>query len=390
MDDKELEASISRRLHDRFDGASAPSGLAAAINEGFAAKQTAKLRFTLRPRSQQLGWATVAAVLVLGSILVLRNGAGPAGPRATATPASIPASTAPASTSRTFVVLPPPGADPSKTESVLASEVLGARLRALGFGNFSSGGGYAISFEVPLDGPSDASSRRVLAATGDVAFVPLPPADYADGKLTPELGKPLPKDEPALFGWEGIASVDWGTNQQGGTTLDFKLKPAAASAFGDYTASNVMGTIAIVLDGRVALLPQVNEPIRGGEVQIASGELAGSAGETSFAETGAILIGGLLPESWRGASVPEIVAKEAAVATALRLYPTADLESAGITSRQDEQGTRAIWWIVVGGDLPPTCLMLRPGATVCPAPEGDLVVVVDAVTGEVIQVDSNG
>jgi hypothetical protein len=124
-------------------------------------------------------------------------------------------------------------------------------------------------------------------------------------------------------------------------------------------------------------------------VQITNGDVADSAGATSFAETGAILIGGLLPESWRGASVPEIVAKEAAVATALGLYPTADLESAGITSRQDEQGTRAIWWIVVGGDLPPTCLMPRPAETICPAPEGDLVVVIDAVTGEVIQIDSN-
>ena len=45
-------------------------------------------------------------------------------------------------------------------------------------------------FSIPAEGPSDATVRDVLAATGEVEFVPLPPEDYGDGGLTAELGSP--------------------------------------------------------------------------------------------------------------------------------------------------------------------------------------------------------
>ena len=384
MDDRELELRLQAHLHRRFDDAQVPAGLEAAVLQGMRT-QPRRVAFDLRRRPIDLGWSLVAAVavLVVGSFLFVRIN-GPISPGASATPG--PSVTLP--TSRDFIVLPPTAAVPSKASSSLATDVLSARLRALGFGTFSSGGGYAITFELGNEGPSDAAVRRVLAATGDVRFLPLPPEDYyGEHGLEAMVGQPLPKDEPALFGWEGIASVSIGAAAQGAETpgpsamptIEITLKPAAASAFGDYTAAHVNEHFAIVVDGKVASVPVVNGAIPGGQISI----VGGGEDPDAFRGLAAILVGGLLPEEWRGADVPQVISQRAAVASALTFYPTADVESAGLTTREDERGHRAIWWIVLGGDLPHSCPMLRPGATVCPAPEGGIVVVIDAETGVV-------
>ena len=61
----------------------------------------------------------------------------------------------------------------------------------------------------------------------------------------------------------------------------------------------------MVIDGVVALLPVINEPIIGGQVQI-----SGDSASEDYQETVAILVGGILPESWRGARVVAAMPRE--------------------------------------------------------------------------------
>ncbi|HJP87965.1 MAG TPA: hypothetical protein VJ850_02895 [Candidatus Limnocylindrales bacterium] len=376
MDDRELEARLSQRLHDRFDVAPVPVGLAATVRQGMEPTTSTKVRFAFRPRALQIGWATLAVVVAVGALLAVRNGFGPASPRSTPT---APAATVTPPTERRFVLLPRwDRARFSKDEATVATDVLTARLRALGYENFSSFGGFGIRFEVPVDGPSDESTQRVLTATGDVQFVPLPPADYPEA---PSVGKPLPKDEPALFGWDGIESVSLGTNQQSMTTLDFELKPAARRAFGEYTAAHVNETIAIVIDGLVAAAPNINEPIPGGSVQVVGGGATGSAESLQFAEISAILVGGILPESWRDGTSPTLLTEPQAVDIALRQYPGATVGSTTMYFTMHGTDVEPVWSVTLSGSFPVTCGDPQP--TDC-SPWSFAQVLMDAVTGEVI------
>src|SRR5689334_7815174 len=101
MDDRELEARLTQRLHDRFDVGPVPVGLAGTVRDRMDATQTARVRFGLRSRSMQLGWATLAAVVVVSAVLVVRNGFGPASPRSTP---SAPTATVAPPTERRFVL----------------------------------------------------------------------------------------------------------------------------------------------------------------------------------------------------------------------------------------------------------------------------------------------
>jgi hypothetical protein len=187
---------------------------------------------------------------------------------------------------------------------------LNARLRALLFtgdfsGGFFSGGGNAITFELPTTGPSDESVRSVLRAPGVVEFVPLPKS-YMEGAYTAEIGQPLPTDETALFSWDGIASATTDLDQQGHTLVTLSLRPAAAQALNVYSASQVGATLAVVLDGDVAMLPTINEPISDGKVALSGGGVPGSGEQSRLAETIAIVAGGKLPDAWIVPIVPEL------------------------------------------------------------------------------------
>jgi hypothetical protein len=381
MDDRDLEARLRGHLHRRFDAAPVPYGLAASVREGMAPVAATRVGFGLRASPFQVGWATLAIALVVGALVLVQNTLGPASPRSTATPAP----TATGAQERWFVVLPAE-LTLSKGEASLATDVLDARMRALGYGNFSSFGGYGIGFEMAPDGsasaPSDEATRRVLTATGHLEIVPLPPADYGDGGLVAEVGKPLPKQEPALFGWDGIESFAAGTDQQSRTTLVMTLKPTARQAFAEYTAAHASESIALVIDGVVASVPIINEPIPGGEVAISSGGAPGSTEEQRFREWAAILIGGMLPEHWQDATSPALITPEQATAIALRSYPTAT--AAAIDMYFSMHGTEPdpLWRIELNGTFAFTCG--EPDPSACPSSWTSIEVLLDALTGQVL------
>jgi hypothetical protein len=372
MDDLELEARLRTHLHRRLDDAPIPGGLVSNVSQALA---TAARPIGLATRTGRirLGWAAVAAAVILAVAAIgIGKGLGPTGPGAIATPTP-PATTAP---ERWFVVLPPPGTDFNKPVASVAGDVLSARIRALGIGNFTSAAGYGIEFLLPAGGPSDASIRAVLGANGELRIVPLPVSDYGPGMRTATLGKPLPKDEPALIGWDGIASV--ASDPLGGSPdITITLKPAAAQAFGDYTGAHIGETFAIVLDGRVVLLPIVMDPVTSGQIKITPG-----SGDT-FAETAAILAGGELPVAWRGATVPEIITSDQAIAAALTATRGGNVQDASPTvDRGPLAGSlRAVWVVDVHQ---PDC----PDNASCVS--ADLLVVIDAVTGTVISVGPQG
>lgn len=370
MDDRELEGRLRTHLHRRFDGAGIPEVLAANIQQAIATTPR-RVGFDLHVRGLRLGWASIAAVAVAAvAIIVAGNLAGPIGPgnHPTATPA--PSSPG----ERAFIILPPLNKVPDKTIDGAAGDILAARIQALGIHNFTSGGGYGIQFSLPADGPSDEIIRAVLGATGAVEFTPVPPEVAA-----PAVGETLPSSVHALFGWEGIESVALDDTQQS-PAITITLKPAAKAAFGAWTAAHTGEYLAILIDGRVAVAPVINEPIPGGQVTVSGGAADATGRPTDdFTIAAAILVGGELPEGWRGASVPVIVSRDRAIAAALASTHGGTVQDASPTvDRGPLAGAfRAVWYVDV---YQPDCQDI--GSCVSP----DLRVQVDAVTGAVISV----
>jgi hypothetical protein len=387
MDDLELEARLRTHLHRRLDDAPIPVGLASNVSQALATA-VRPIGLATRTGRVRLGWAAVAAAVILAVAAVgMGKGLGPNGPGGTTTPTP----GAPSSTDRRFLVLPANGTLVGKAEASLANEVLSARLRAFGIANFTSAGSELMSFWVPAGGPTDASIRTLLSATGDVRVVPLPAADYGAGMRVATLGAPLPKDEPALFGWDGIQAI---TNVAPGTSdgrvhgaplLGMTLKAPAARAFADFVDAHVGETYAVVVDGRVALLPTAQPAASDGSFNLSNGSIpAGSAPTEGYLRTAAILVGGLLPEAWRGASVPVLITKDAAIASALAAR-RGSIQGAS----QDEELSTTIsgdaWQVVWNVEvLVPEC----PANASCAWAPGPYLVKVDAVTGAVFHVGS--
>jgi hypothetical protein len=392
MDDRDLEARLRTRLHARFDPAPVPPALATNIQR-VVATTPARVGFTVRPGSRWLGWSAVAAAAVLvATVVAIGNVPGPA-----ATPSASPAPTHDAATAsaqpaqgswRYFAVLPPTGSQPDR-ESGRAFDVLRARVRALQVGNSSLESGNGIFVGVSPGGPSDGMILAVLAAPGVVEFVPLPPSDDA-GTPVPEVGDPLPVDEPPLFGAEGLASVQI-ANVGNVPGLDITLTSAAAEAFGQHTAAHVGESFAIVIDGRIAALPVINEPLTDGFVHLTGGSSpVPGLPNPGFAIAAAVLVGGPLPEAWRGARVPGIVSLEFATAAAQAQFPRGTVASTNLTAEDDGDGWQAVWHIVltgdVGGGIIP-CPTPAPSARSCPTAAPIRRVVVDAERGNVIRIE---
>lgn len=374
MDDRDIEARLRSHLHATLDHAQPSPELVAGVRARLV-PQPAALDGARVRALPSLRWGGVLAAAAAVVVIVLAAGglvrlplAGAATPQPSV------------ATTRDFIVLPPTAAVPTKPIASDATDVLMARLRALGFGNFSSAGGYGITFQ--LDEPAIATDdqvRAVLGAPGVVEFVPLPAADYAD--VRPTVGQPLPKPETPLFGNDGVASVEATTDQQGQPALTIHLTPAAEGIFGDYTAGHVGESFAIVLDGKVASVPVIRSVITGGQVQVTGDP---STPGVFDPVTKAVLIGGPLPAAWRGAEVPAVIQRDAAVAAALVAAGPGvrgDASAVGLDARLVSGAWRAVWSVEFHGDFE----NLHCGATDgCPGPLQAEVVLIDAVNGGVM------
>ena len=369
MDDRELEARLGARLRDRFDAASVPATLTVDVQHSIAMR-TQRVGFALRPRALQLGWLTVAVIVVVGTLAVVGGRLGPAAP------SSPPQSSVPSSppSQRVFVVLPKDSSIPPKADSTQAADVYVARLQALGLQNFTTGVGYGFELFAPADGPSDEDIHAVLAANGDVEFVPLSAPTYIDLDPSSLVGKPWPGTDPVLFGNEGIASATRGISTQALPVLDLVLTDAAKQLFADYTAHHLREYFAVIVDGKVAAVPIINEPIPGGQVELSGGGPPDNP-DRAFRLMAATLVGGRLPEDWRDASVPDVIAQDAATSAALAAAHGGLVARASLTVEIEAAGdpARVVWNVEV----------LQTECSDTASCVGDLLVKVDATTGVV-------
>lgn len=356
MDDRELEARLRRRLRQRFDGPEPPASLRPTTADVAADRPRAL------PRSVSLAWLAAATLIVaIVAGIGLRGGVGPGG---TATHRASPTPTVYAPQ---VIVMPPAGSNPSKASTTMATDILGLRLRAIGATTFSSGGGYAITFTVPatLDAGLVTS---VLSANGVLSFVPLPPADYATNRAV--VGEPLPVAEPALFGRDQIASAGVATTNGVPSSIHFDLRPPAADALGTWSGSHVGETLAILVDGKVAALPQIRAPITGGRLEI------GTVGNRPPWFLAAIVTSGTLPEGWLNPVIPTVIPEADARGRALAWVATAGVmvESASLSTFGEPgvgAGPVAAWYVTFTHDVPLLDLATNQ-------------VVLDALTGAVL------
>ncbi len=380
MDDRELEARLRARLHRRFDGAEPPATLRPVLVDVPAASVRAL------PRSVPIAWLA-AAVLIVGVVVVAGLGLNrPSGPGGTAPTASPSPTASPTPPAPQYIVLPPSGSAPSKASTSIAVDTLSLRLHAINVGNFWSAAGYAITFGLSGD-VDDALVRAVLSATGELSFVPLPPEDYGSGAEVAVIGRPLPVDEPVLFGLEQIDSSGVGTSNDVPTSVHFDLTPIGAAALEVYTSGHVGETFAVLLDGKVAMLVVVQAPISDGRLELTGGE------PSELALLAAIVGSGTLPQEWREPRVPVVISEAEArsLAVASAASPDAVAVSAELLahgSATDPGGLVAAWVVDLSGTLfdrlctssplqspvPPPCPALSSGQ-----------VVLDAVSGEVLE-----
>ena len=121
--------------------------------------------------------------------------------------------------------------------------------------------------------------ERLVGATGQLTFVPLPPGTYGSASTTTGGptgivdGQPLPNDPNLvpLFTADQLTSANPSTDQTGNPAVAFTLKDEAAKKFADYTTANVGNFFAIVLDGTVISAPSINSAITGGSGIITTG-----------------------------------------------------------------------------------------------------------------------
>jgi len=127
---------------------------------------------------------------------------------------------------------------------------------------------------VQLPGVSDAEGiRKLIGSTGQLVFVPLPPADYgtqtAPGSKTAIAGQEIDPALTPLFSGDQVASAnpsfDTTTNER---AVAFTLKGDASKKFADYTTSHTNEFFAIVLDGIIQSAPYIKSPITDGTGQI--------------------------------------------------------------------------------------------------------------------------
>ena len=372
MDDRELEARLRTRLHIRFDGAEPPASLHPVLAD------VAAPRLRALPRSASFAWLAVAALIVaIAAGLGLRGGSGPG-----AAPTDQPSPT-PTVYPQSFIVLQPSGAVPSKATTTLAIDTLILRLRAIGVTNFTSGGGYAITFVLPSSADT-ALVRSILAANGVLSFVPLPLADYTS--VSAVVGQPLPVAEPELFGRDQIAAAGVATSNGVPTSVHVDLNPPGADALATYSSAHIGETLAVLVDGTVAALPVIVAPITGGHLEISA-----SDGPTPWF-LAAIVTSGTLPDEWQDPIVPTIIPEGDARARALAwaAAPDVTVVSASLSTFGEPgpgAGPVPAWYVDLNRPISdPSC---RPSPVASPVPPVCIAtatnqVILDATTGAVL------
>jgi preprotein translocase subunit SecD len=187
-----------------------------------------------------------------------------------------------------YEVLPADDVAPGVDGITVVGDVVRRRLEAVGITDVSVEvvGPDRIAIVVPsiADG---IVLRRVVAPTGRLDFVPL-------GNEPAEAGQILDlRAMPPLFGGDQVASASLGSDQTGTATVDFTLRPEAATLFADYTGAHIGEYFAIALDGRVLIAPVILSAVEDGMVQISMP--APNDDEASVKELVAILKFGSLP-----------------------------------------------------------------------------------------------
>jgi protein-export membrane protein SecD len=173
---------------------------------------------------------------------------------------------------------------PTLADVEVVKQIIERRVNATGVSEpvVVTSGTDRIVVEVP--GISDTKAiRKLVGQTGQLQFVPIPPAmtPPAPGTVLNLSGSPpcpatgAPTAPCVLFGGEELASAAVGSDQQGRRTVTFVLKDHGKDLFSKWTTAHTNEYFAIVLDNAVISAPQIKEPILDKNVQISSGSLSG-------------------------------------------------------------------------------------------------------------------
>jgi len=226
----------------------------------------------------------IAAGVGVGTVLLLRPSSAPCAVAGSPFPSPValnsPSAGLGVCLQVVYQVLPVGDRQPDAGVLSTTKLILENRLRAIGVADaiVETFGTDRVVVILPSRGDLD-SIRALLVQTGQLDFVPLPPAEYgtqsAAGTYQAVDGQPLPTTEPRLFGGEEIDQAYPSTDSTGGRAVGFRLRSAASRLFGDYTSKHVGEFFAIVLDGKVVSAPVIQSAITGGSGIISGGSAGG-------------------------------------------------------------------------------------------------------------------
>ena len=188
-----------------------------------------------------------------------------------------------------ITIQPAPSAPVLKPDTEATIEVINARLKALGVGNFSLSAGQVITIE--FGGGVDANKVQLAMHTAGVAlFVPVAPQ-----ATNPFIGSLVSIAAEPLWPGDEIASASVGADANGHPAINVVLTPAGAQILGAWTTAHIGATLLLVLDGRVVSVVLMTSPIVEGAVTLTGFE----APLLPIDVLAAILNSGPLTPNWR-------------------------------------------------------------------------------------------
>ncbi len=196
---------------------------------------------------------------------------------------------------------PAGGRSPTGSDMTTIAAIVANRINSLGVSEpiVQTQGSNRIVVEVPGAVNAD-QIRSLVGETGDLEFVPLPPATYGTATTQGSVAVPSQgsKIDPALLKdalFSGAALDPSGVqptydSTTGQRAVAFKLKGNAVQTFATWTTAHVNDFFAIVLDGVVQSAPYIKSAITDG-----SGQISGSFSAAEMNNLVAILRYGALP-----------------------------------------------------------------------------------------------